>query len=365
MSGWDNGWDNGFSAGASPNLQYHDMMASTGNLRDDEQEMYNSNRRTAGLAQASAGFVSPETNGMSGLEWWNDYAAGDKKQAPVKKPRRDSDSESGPKYEVPLVNLEAPSPLIWVVGLALIMTITFVCETIQVGGYADIKTNPMWGPDDTTMLQMGAKYGPLIQSGEWWRLFSATFLQNGLIFYILSMFVLFVCRNVEREAGWWRAVIVFMLSSTFGYIISSLFVPNLISCGTTGGMAGYLGLMISDLIAKWRGTSKPLLRLIGLIFLVAILIIVGLTPFVDNFLHIGGLVMGFMAALMLMPNLNFGECEGKVHAVLAFIAFPFVSTVFMFCLVLLFRRVDGDTPWCSWCVQATCYNITGWCKDTY
>jgi hypothetical protein len=140
-----------------------------------------------------------------------------------------------------------------------------------------------------------------------------------------------------------------------------LFVPELISCGTSGAIFGYLGVMLSDLIATWRSVTRPVLRLAGMVGIIALLIVLGLTPFVDNFMHIGGLIMGFLAALMLLPNLNFGKCEGRVHTILALIAFPLMSVVFMLCLVIFFRRVDTDTSWCSWCMKATCVDISGWC----
>ena len=356
---------------------YSDMMARVGNLPDGRQEAYQQQSPSLGV-EPPRGYIQP-ANDPGELDWWNNYtppksqATGKKKpkrgtkgktKAPATRTKRPEDSDSS-EYVVPLVNLEAPSPLLWVCGIALIMTITFVCETFQIGGYSDIKKNPMWGPDESTMLQMGAKYGPLILAGDWWRLFSATFLQNGLIFYVVSMVLLFITRNVEREAGWWRAMFAFMISGTFGYIVSCLFVPEVISCGTTGALCGYIGLMVSDLIAKWRGVSRPALRLIGLIVLTAILIVLGLTPYVDNFLHIGGLVMGFLLALILLPNLNFGKCEGIVHSIIAFLAFPAMSTLFMVCLVIFFRGVESGTSWCSWCIKATCININGWCKDLY
>ena len=371
---WEEDEVNSFWGRNSNNSGFHDQMGSVGNLPDDQQARYSSSSRVG--VDEPRGYIAPAPS-TGDVDWWNNYGAETNRKTKTKpkskkpktatrtKDKDESSSSSSKKWEVPLVNLESPSPLYWVMGMAAIMTVTFICETFQVGGYASMKENPMWGPDESTLLQMGAKYGPLILEGDWWRLFSATFLQNGLIFYIVSMILLFLARNVEREAGWWRAMFVFMISGTFGYIASSLFVPELISCGTTGAICGYLGLMVSDLIAKWRGVKHPLLRLFGLIALIAVLIILGLTPYVDNFLHIGGLIMGFLLALMLLPNLNFGKCEGVVHSVFAFLAFPVMSTLFMICLVIFFRKVDSNTAWCSWCMKATCVNISGWCKNYF
>jgi membrane associated rhomboid family serine protease len=373
----------------TPRAGFHDLMASVGNLPQSEQAKYN--RRSFGVGLPDD-YIPPASAGGAG--WWNEDSGGDThpkpKQKKAKKDKKDkkdhppkpkkqkehSDSPSPPSsksksssssssvtsYEIPLVNLDAPSPLIWMIGLAAIMSITLICEVVQMGGFAPMKENPFWGPDDSTMLIMGAKYGPLIVEGDWWRLFSASLLQNGLIYYLISMAFLFFCRNIERDAGFWRASLVFIVCATYGYILSCVFVPELISCGTTGAIFGYLGMMLSDLISQWRAVSAPYLRLFGMIGLIVFLLVLGLSPFVDNFMHIGGLLMGFLAALMLMPNLNFGKCEGMVHAVMALVSFPVMSIIFMVSLVIFFRRVDTDTTWCSWCMKATCVNISGWCK---
>jgi membrane associated rhomboid family serine protease len=103
------------------------------------------------------------------------------------------------------------------------------------GGLGDVAVNPMSGPDDSTMLQMGAKYGPLIIEVEFYRLLTASLLQNRVARYVISMVFLFLSRNLERDLGFWRASLVFLLTSTYGIILSCLFVPGLISCGATSG----------------------------------------------------------------------------------------------------------------------------------
>jgi membrane associated rhomboid family serine protease len=353
----DDFWGGGGGGG------YHDLMASVGNVPDADRA-----RRGSVLgAPAPAGYIAPASHAAGGANWWNETDGADRPPPPKKAKSGDSDSSaksassSSAPPEVPLVNLDAPSPLIWMTGLACVMTLMMVCEIYQMGGLASIKVNPMFGPDDSTMLQMGAKYGPLILDGEFYRLFSATFLQNGVVLYLISMVFLFIARNLERESGFWRASLVFMVTSTFGVILSCLFVPDLISCGTSGAVFGYLGMMLSDLLSTWRMVTRPLLKLSAMLTLIVVLLALGLTPFVDNFMHVGGLLMGFLAALMLLPNLNFGKCEGVVHTLLALLAFPIMSIIFMLCVVIFFRRIDSETAWCPWCMKITCVDIAGWC----
>jgi membrane associated rhomboid family serine protease len=351
-----------------------DLMGSVGALPDADQARRGGGA-PVGLGLNAGGSVAPASHTQGNPQWWNppdeERPAPKPKKAKAKaasKPHKSDSSKSTSKSssssappEVPLVNLDAPSPIIWITGLACLMTLTMVCEIIQMHGLADMGVNPMFGPDESTMLQMGAKFGPLIVEGEWYRLFAASFLQNGVILYLLSMVFLFVARNLERESGFWRVSLVFLVTSTYGIILSCVFVPELISCGTSGAVFGYLGMMLSDLLSSWRAQKKRWLKLIAMVALIAVLLVLGLTPFVDNFMHVGGLLMGFLAALMLLPNLNFGRCEGIVHTVLALVAFPLMSIIFMISLVVFFRRVDTDTSWCPWCMKATCVNINDWC----
>ena len=45
--------------------------------------------------------------------------------------------------------------------------------------------------DTRTLLLFGAKYGPAIAQGQWWRLITAGFLHGGLLHILMNMWVLF------------------------------------------------------------------------------------------------------------------------------------------------------------------------------
>ncbi|KAH0789528.1 Clan S-, family S54, Rhomboid-like serine peptidase [Histomonas meleagridis] len=261
-----------------------------------------------------------------------------------------------------LIHIQAPTPLIWTVGTTLIMLLVFVCEILQSGGFKSMSVNPMFGPDESTMIQMGAKYGPLVIGGDIWRIITAIFVQNGIISFVITVILVIFTRKIERDAGFWKAFILFFISGTYGYIASCLFVSSAVSCGATGTMLGYVGMLLGDLIASWKTTKRPVLTLIGMILAIIILLAVGITPYVDNFSHVGGFVMGFLFALMMLPNLNFGKCQRFCHGAVAFLAFPVMSVLYMVTLVLFFRNMVDDN-WCRNCYLLNCVNITGWCHQ--
>jgi len=290
-------------------------------------------------------------------------------KAPQKvNPRRMSISDDSGLGEyqpnrVPLINLDKKSPVIWGVGCILIYFIIFVCSIIQSKGFVAFSVNPFFGPDESTLLLFGAKQGSLILRGDWWRFFTAIFVHSGLIHILLSLLFMIQTNEVEKETGFWRTVIVFCSSGVYGYVLSSLLIPNVISNGPTGALFGFVGLQIADLISSWRMMNSPCQKLSRFVFTSMVCIIIGLTPFLDNFMHIGGFFMGFLTALMLLPNLSFDIWDQKCHGVIAFLAFPLWSTVFVFSIVVFFRSISSGSQWCSWCQYLNCVNVTGWCEN--
>jgi hypothetical protein len=51
--------------------------------------------------------------------------------------------------------------------------------------------NPVFGPDASTMLQMREKDEPPILEGEFYHVFFASFLQNEVILYLISIVFIF------------------------------------------------------------------------------------------------------------------------------------------------------------------------------
>lgn len=67
--------------------------------------------------------------------------------------------------------------------------------------------------DSMTLLEMGAKYNPLISRGEVWRLFTAAFLHGGILHLACNMYSLYaVGTQVERIYGKVKYIIIYTIS---------------------------------------------------------------------------------------------------------------------------------------------------------
>ena len=343
-----------------PRKTYKDLMASSGALPGSQQTKFKNRRRQQQ--------VSDDDDGEGAPGWWDTTVAAPKNVQASRKgsrathePETDNE-ESAPKATGQVIYERAP--LIWTIGIVIIAIVNFACSIYQFGGFSPMKENPLYGPDQSTLLQMGAKYGPLILDGEPWRLLTAPFIHSGIIHIVIAIAYVIGTFQLERKSGFFKTVFLYFLASSYGLILSCIFVSTLISCGLTGAGGGYILFLACDLISTWNAHRRPLLSLIALIIAGVLLILTGLTPYIDNFTHIGGMLMGFLYGLISLPNMTFGKSEKVCRIIIALAAFPLMSLLFMICLVVFFRRVDSNMNWCSWCLKVNCLNFSGWCPST-
>jgi len=159
-------------------------------------------------------------------------------------------------------------------------------------------TNP------NTLIQFGAKVNELIYAGEWWRFITPIFIHIGLFHLLMNSLALyFIGMAVEKMYGSWRFLVIYLFSGIIGSLASFVFSPS-ISAGASGSIFGLFGALLL------LGVLKPslFLRTIGpnILIVIAINLAIGFTiPNVDNAGHIGGLIGGFVAALMVqLPKMS-------------------------------------------------------------
>ena len=160
------------------------------------------------------------------------------------------------------------------------------------------------GTENTVhMIACGAGYGPLITgAGEWYRVFTSMFLHFGISHLANNMLVLFVLgQRLEPAVGGVRYLLIYLLSGFGGNVISlglEMQSSNYaVSAGASGAVFGVMGAMIY-VILRNKGRVADLS--IKKMMMAAFSLYFGFTSTgVDNAAHVGGLICGFLAALLL------------------------------------------------------------------
>jgi rhomboid protease GluP len=154
------------------------------------------------------------------------------------------------------------------------------------------------------LLAFGAKYGPAILEGEYWRLLTSSFLHIGVMHLAFNAYALYALGpQAERFFGRSRFLILYLvtgvLSSATSYLISST-----LAAGASGSIFGLVGALSAFFIHERKVLGAPgRRRLNNLISIVALNLVIGFTtPNIDNAAHVGGLIAGLAMGWVLSPR---------------------------------------------------------------
>ena len=163
------------------------------------------------------------------------------------------------------------------------------------------------------LLEMGAKSGPEILSGEIWRFITPIFLHVTIPHVLINMYSLYaIGPAVERFFGTARFIAVYLLCGIAGVILSLAFSPYP-SAGASGAIFGLLGSLGAFLYLHRGLFGRFGLIQLRQIVLVALLNLgLGLMPGIDNWGHLGGLLAGIALTFFLGPRYEASGENGQL-----------------------------------------------------
>lgn len=160
------------------------------------------------------------------------------------------------------------------------------------------------GSEDTMhMLQCGAAYTPAIMQGEYYRIFTSMFLHFGSQHLGNNMLVLFVLGGrLERTVGKLKYLLIYLLGGMGGNLLCLFLELDsadfAVSAGASGAVFAVMGAMIYAVIRS-RGHIEDLSAR-QVVIMAAFSLYFGFTSEgVDNAAHVGGLICGFLLAVLL------------------------------------------------------------------
>ena len=192
------------------------------------------------------------------------------------------------------------------------------------------------------MLAHGACYTPYILEGEYYRLFTGMFLHFGPIHLLYNMICLLAMGDMlEKEAGWLRYLLIYMLGGLAGNLLSvgtDLYFHRsmAVSAGASGAIFAVIGALLwlvlrinaifrsgrsgrrsgpggafrsgraSGFPGYGRSSRNSSLNSISperMVLFVALMVLQGFTESgTDNAAHAGGLIAGFVMSMILCSH---------------------------------------------------------------
>jgi rhomboid protease GluP len=140
-----------------------------------------------------------------------------------------------------------------------------------------------------------AKSNDLIRDGQLWRLFTPALVHGGIAHIGFNMYALLSFGSgLERHFGHGRFFLLYLLGALGGNVMSFLFT-DAVSVGASTAIFGLIGAEGVFLYQNRKLFAHQFRSAISnVIFIAGVNLFIGLSPSIDNWGHIGGLVGGLM-----------------------------------------------------------------------
>ena len=151
-------------------------------------------------------------------------------------------------------------------------------------------------------ILFGAYYRPFVLAGEWWRLLSMGLIHGSFMHLAVNMFSLYNLGSVlEKTYGTVRYLIILVLSTLCGSLLTLACSTNAVTVGLSGGLYG--------LMASWfvllgvRGAFKDPYMRSSVFRILLINLMINFMPNIGVLAHLGGFVGGLLLGIALSPDL--------------------------------------------------------------
>ncbi len=158
------------------------------------------------------------------------------------------------------------------------------------------------------LFYLGAKVNPFIMKGQLWRLITPAVLHASLIHIGFNMYALYsLGPSLERIFGGWAFIALYLLGAIWGNTLSFFLSPN----PSLGASTAIFGLIAAQGVYIYKNrlmlgqAARPLLM--NILMVVLVNLILGLSPGIDNWAHIGGLLGGLFFAWFAAPSFGITE----------------------------------------------------------
>jgi rhomboid protease GluP len=192
-------------------------------------------------------------------------------------------------------------------SLFKLMPVTICIMVINVAIFVlmVVKGVDIMQPKGEDIYNWGGNMRMATLGGDWWRLFTCTFVHIGVIHLLCNMYGLFFIGSfLEPLLGKTKYIIAYLCTGILASVVSIWWSGERVSAGASGAIFGMYGVFLALLTTKLihADVRKSLLQSSAVF--VGYNLIYGMKGNVDNSAHIGGLVSGFVIGYMLYFSLK-------------------------------------------------------------
>lgn len=151
----------------------------------------------------------------------------------------------------------------------------------------------------------GARFNQAIRMGELWRFITPVFLHGSVPHIFFNMYALLSIGSLlERHFGHARFALLYFLGAFSGNVFSFLLTGE--NGYSVGASTAVFGLIAAEVIFFYQNSklfgSQARQAISNAVFIIAVNLFIGLTPGIDNWGHVGGLLGGAMFAWFSSPR---------------------------------------------------------------
>ncbi|MDD2797887.1 MAG: rhomboid family intramembrane serine protease [Bacteroidales bacterium] len=191
-------------------------------------------------------------------------------------------------------------------------------------------------PDNQILIEWGANFKPLtVDGGQWWRIFTSTFIHAGFIHLFMNMYaLLYIGVLLEPLIGRMRFAAFYVLTGLVASTTSLFWHDMNVCVGASGAIFGMYGLFLAMLTTNLidKTARKVFLTSIGIF--VFYNLVYGMKGNTDNAAHIGGLISGIALgygayySLKMVTNMKFKVLTLTISSLLIFAGLSFAFQKF-------------------------------------
>jgi len=162
----------------------------------------------------------------------------------------------------------------------------------------------------------GARFNTAIRAGEIWRFITPVFLHGSVPHIFLNMYALLsIGTLLERHFGHGRFAALYFLGGFAGNVFSFLLTGE--NGYSVGASTAVFGLIAAEVVFFFHnrklfgGQARQAMS--NAIFIIAVNLFIGLSPGIDNWGHVGGLLGGAVFAWFSSPRWEVAGIPPNFH----------------------------------------------------